>query len=229
MKLRLKPALNSQMWMESWKNPSQIKKTEKGWMSWKNIDLNDFSSYMWGNWFQIGYQTFQGHQRAVENESPSALTSGFCCPNLLLSTEGLSWGQEPRALGKAWFLVTALEKLSKRAEKGHRVIDSNISQPFSSSTGRNQTFSNVSSADTGIPFWMNKLREPWRLTRGWISRASVGNVQLWSFDYLNLSGCICLIALTLCGISFFFFFWGNRKLEFFNKIKHNLKFYYQSH
>lgn len=209
MKLRLKPALNSQMWMESRKIPSQIKKTEKGWMSWKN-DLNDFSSYMWGNWFQIGYQTFQGHQRAVENESPSALTSGFCCPNLLLSTEGLSWGQEPRALApaQAWFLVTAVEKLSKRAEKGHRMIDSNISQPFSSSTGRNQTFSNASSADTGIPFWMNKSREPWR----WISRASMGNVQLWSFDYLNLSGCICLIVLTLCGISlFFFFFWGTRK------------------
>ena len=46
MKLRLKLAFNSQMWMESWKIPSQIKKTEKGWMSWKNLDLNDFPSYM---------------------------------------------------------------------------------------------------------------------------------------------------------------------------------------
>ena len=35
LKLRLKPALNSQMWMESWKIPSQIKKKKNG----KRVDV----------------------------------------------------------------------------------------------------------------------------------------------------------------------------------------------
>lgn len=126
-------------------DPKPKYKTEKGWKSFKPT----LSFYMWGNWFLIGYQVFQGWGRPKAHLPwPQVSAAPTCFSPLWAGAEAKSL--EHREGADPWWA------LWKRCPRQQRRGAYNTSQPFSSTPDRHHTFSNDTSADTGVPFWVNK-------------------------------------------------------------------------
>lgn len=147
MKLGLKPVLNLWMRMESGKSLVKIQ-------NWNRIVVTQTNTFLLQvrkpvpNWSIDFSRTPKGS---------GDLRS--LCPDLRFCFSPAIPGAETKSLGSTvqfWVPGEHSGKSSKITQKGHRMIENNTSQSFSSSPNRHQTFSNSASAATGVPFLVNR-------------------------------------------------------------------------